>query len=80
MKLEEFKLLLADNRQEALRTLFTHWVSEWMNDGEEEIVRVLTLWAERADLDAIMDGPRPSLLLGNDDDIVELAKLRDMFD
>lgn len=60
--------------------LFTHWVSEWMNDGEEEIVRVLTLWAERGDLDAIMAGPRPSLLLGDDDDIVELAKLRDMFD
>jgi hypothetical protein len=42
---EEFSLLLKSDRQQALEWFFSRKVDEWMQDGEEEIVRVLTLYA-----------------------------------
>lgn len=44
-------------------------VEEWLNDGPEEVVRVLTLWANRR----VISGALPRLDLGGDDDILEMA-------
>lgn len=69
MKEKQFRKLLHDDRREALRVLFAAWVEEWLNDGPEEIVRVLTFWAA--------DRKSPiRLQLGSENLIVELARDR----
>lgn len=46
---QSFQQLILKDREEALRLYFLASVNRWLEDGPEEIVRVLTYWATRAD-------------------------------
>ena len=72
MTTQQFKELLQKDREAAIREVFTHAVEEWMNDGLEEVVRVLTVWATR-DPD---DPSTPRIDLGNDVALLEYAGQR----
>ena len=43
-----FRALLANDREAALRAYFTVAVRDWLQNGPEEVVRVLTIWATRS--------------------------------
>ena len=62
----EFLELLRVDRHAAIALFIDRKVDEWLNDGPAEVKRVLTLWAARAEL--------PSLSLGDDESLVELAE------
>ena len=72
---EEFRRLLRDDRKAALMSLLAAWVAEWLEDGPDEAVRVLSLWASRS-----VDGGEglPILQLGTDDEIIEYAVSRNL--
>jgi hypothetical protein len=59
---EEFRKLLADDREAAAEFIAIHKVEEWMNDGAYEVARCIKNW--------IVNG----LNLGDDDTLVGLAE------
>jgi hypothetical protein len=63
----DFRTLLAEDRQAALRLLFDYWVEELLNmpEGEVEVAKTLATWA------CATDGS-PRLVLGDDDQITRL--------
>ena len=63
-----FRQLLGDERDMAISLLMETKVSEWMNDGPEEVARCLTHWAEE------------KLDLGDDETLMELAEGTSLFD
>ena len=65
---QAFRELLVSNREEAIRQLFDRKVEEWLDDGMDEVVRVLTLWESKP------RGDIPRIDLGDDDNILELAQ------
>ena len=44
---QEFRALLASDYEAAVRAYFELAVAEWLNDGPDEVVRILTFWATR---------------------------------
>lgn len=44
---QEFADLIRTNRDEAFRLYFEASIAEWLEEGPEEIVRILTIWATR---------------------------------
>jgi hypothetical protein len=77
----EFTQLLASDRSAAIRLLMWHWVDEWMNDGTDEIVRVLSLWVDRgSDQNVLVPQSKPFLVLGDDEDVIEFAENKGVFD
>lgn len=57
-RLREAVRMATRYEEERTRAFFAAKVSEWMGEGEEEVVRVLTLWASRT------DGQLPRIDLG----------------
>jgi hypothetical protein len=66
----EFLELLRVNRAAAIALLIDRKVDEWLNDGPDEVKRALALWASRPEL--------PSLSLGDDESLVEMAENCDL--
>lgn len=66
---QEFEKLLTEDRPAALRALMHAWVDRWLEDGPEEIVRVLSTWAERGP--STPPGHAPRIDLGSDEEIIE---------
>ncbi len=62
MTRDEFKKLLRMDRPQTIQLLMEAKVHEWMNDGEEGVVRCLTQWA--------ING----INLGDDDDLLDLSE------
>ena len=62
----EFLELLRVHRAAAIALLIDRKVDEWLNDGPDEVKRALALWASRPEL--------PSLLMGDDELLVEMAE------
>lgn len=59
---QDFRQMLKDDRYAAGQALAGRKVEEWMQDGEEEVVRVLAYWISSR------------VNLGNDDEVVGLAE------
>lgn len=74
----EFRSALERDPEEALQGLFEAAVSEWMNDGEEEVIRVLAIWTARSIRKGQGNAPEswPRLDFGGVDEIVEYARNR----
>lgn len=68
MKRSEFTLLLATDRTEAVRLVLDHKVDLLLNEGRDELKRVLSIWAG-----GFRDGCMPTLLMGDDSLLVEMA-------
>ena len=59
-----FRAGLAQYREAAIQAYFSVAVDDWLQEGKEEIVRILTFWATR-------DGGKPQIVI-DDETLVEL--------
>jgi hypothetical protein len=55
----DFRALLTQDYEAAVRAYFELAVAEWLQDGPEEVVRILTFWATRS-------GDRPRIVLDHE--------------
>jgi hypothetical protein len=56
----DFRELLLQDREAALRIYFGLAVDEWLQESREEIARILTFWASRD------DGGEPRIVIGDE--------------
>jgi hypothetical protein len=66
----EFKKLIETNREEAVHNYFTASIERWLlEDGPEEIVRILTIWTTRTE-------PHEPRIVLSDEMLLELGEGR----
>ena len=76
----EFRGMLREQRGPACLLLMQALVDAWMNDGPEEVVRCLSLWAEKrldlGDEDALTELAQGCGLVEEDDQRTDLGPLQ----
>lgn len=69
MTTEEFQHLLKINREVAIEAILRNFVHGCLDDGPDEVARVLTVWATHSDRQGY-----PQLDLGDDEALLDHAR------